>query len=236
MSGRCTLAKARELLAPDFTSMEAAVKVTQAIHEHDRFPLYCNGEVVKPHIRAIANVVPKAEEDDWDIESTGPGLGWARGAYNWELEDDAVLALKPQPDTRVEAAQATAISAMQLAETSAAEAKAARTEAEQARAELEQARAALQAATKRMEKAEARMQAAETGSETATDNPERRRPGTKPKYPEWRVDATIYIRQFSRKKKRKPGAGEIAAHFQEKFGWEPEEKDIRDLLKFLIRD
>jgi hypothetical protein len=78
--GRCSLEKGIELLTPDFTSMEAAAEITQAIHkhEHDRFPLYCNGEVVKAYIRAIVNVVPKSEEDGWDIESTGPGLGWRR--------------------------------------------------------------------------------------------------------------------------------------------------------------
>jgi len=165
--GRCSLAQALELLTPDFTPMEAAAEITQAIHghEHDRFPLYCNGEVVKAHIRAIANVVPKSGEDGWDIESTGPGLGWARGAYNWELEDDAVLALKPQPDTRAEAAQATAISAMQIAEA--------------ARAKVEELQAALQVATEQKEKAEAQAEAAEARVGAATDNPSHRKPARK---------------------------------------------------------
>jgi hypothetical protein len=163
MSGRCSLAKAAlELLAPDFTPKEAAARITQAIHDDDRFPLYCNGEVVKAHIAAIAKVVPKLEEDGrWtvDIESTGPGLGWARGAYNWELEDDAVLALKPQPDTRAEAAQATAMSAMQMAETAAAEAASARAEAEKAWAEAQAAKERAEAAEQQAEAAEARAEA-----------------------------------------------------------------------------
>jgi len=163
-SGRCSPTKALELLAPDFTPMEVAAKITQAIHEDDDFPLYCDGEIVKAHVHAIAKVVPKLEEDGrWtaDIESTGPGLGWARGAYNWELEVDAVLALKPQPDTRAESAQATAMSAMQMAEAAAAEAASAQTEVEKARTEMEQARAERQTAAERMERAEARLEAAE---------------------------------------------------------------------------
>ena len=165
LSGRCSLIKALELLAPDFTSMEAAAKIEQAIHEDDRFPLYCNGKTVKANIRAIAKVVPEPEEDGrWtaDIVSTGSGLGWARGAYNWELEVDAVLALKPQPDTRVESAQATAMSAMQMAEAAAAEAASAQAKAEKARTEMmEQARTEGQTAAERMERAEARLEAAE---------------------------------------------------------------------------
>ena len=163
LSGRCSL-KALELLAPDFTPMEAAAKIEQAIHEDDRFPLYCNGKTVKANIRAIAKVVPEPKEDgSWtaDIVSTGPGLGWAPGAYNWELEVDAVLALKPQPDTRAESAQATAMSAMQMAEAAAAEAASAQAEAEKARTEMEQARAERQTAAERMERAEARLEAAE---------------------------------------------------------------------------
>ena len=97
--GRCSLAQALELLALDFTPMEAAAETTQAIngHEHDRFPLYCNGEVVNKADRAIAKVVFNEEDGLPDIESIGSGLGWGRRAYNWELEKDAVLALKPQP-------------------------------------------------------------------------------------------------------------------------------------------
>ena len=164
LSGRCSLIKALELLAPDFTSMEAAARIERAIHEDDRFPLYCNGKTVKANIRAIAKVVPEPKEDgSWtaDIVSTGSGLGWARGAYNWELEVDAVLALKPQPDTRAESAQATAMSAMQMAEAAAAEAASAQAEAEKARTEMEQARAERQTAAERMERAEARLEAAE---------------------------------------------------------------------------
>src|SRR5262249_16395631 len=154
----------------------------------DRFPLYCNGEVVSKAHRAVAKVVLNEEGGCLipDIESTGSGLGWARGAYKWELEDDAVLALKPQPDTRGEAAQARAISGMQLAGTSAAGAKAARIEAEQAHAELKQARAALQAATEQVERAEARAEAAEARVGPATDNPPRHRPGKKYK-DEWQL-------------------------------------------------
>jgi hypothetical protein len=105
--GRCSPTKALELLAPDFAPLAAAANITRAIHEDDHFPLYCDGEIVKPNIRAIAKVLPLEVGGRWttDIVSIGPGLAWARGVYNWELEVDAVLALRPQPDTRVELAQ-----------------------------------------------------------------------------------------------------------------------------------
>src|SRR5262249_51213958 len=151
--GRCSLAKAAlELLAPDFTPMEAAAKITQAIHDDDHFPLYCNGEVVKANIRAIAKVVPKPEDDgQWtvDSESTGARLGWEPGAGNWELAADGVRRLKPQPATRAEAAQATARSPMQMAETAAAEAASARAEAEKAWAEAQAAKERAEAAEQR---------------------------------------------------------------------------------------
>jgi hypothetical protein len=77
----------------------------------------------------------------------------APGAYNWELEDDAVLALKPQPDTRAEAAQATAITALQMAEAATAKAASAREEADKAWAEARTARERAEAAEERAEAA-----------------------------------------------------------------------------------
>src|SRR5262249_51707855 len=136
MSGRCSPTEALALLGPDFSPMAAADEMMQAIRTNSSFRLWCDGVLIKPHIAVIAKVVPTLEpEGRWtaDIESTGPGLGWARG-LPWELQIDDVMALRPQPDTRAEA--------MQAAATAAAEA--ARAEAATARAELEQARAALQ--------------------------------------------------------------------------------------------
>jgi hypothetical protein len=68
------------------------------------------------------------------------------GAYTWELEVDAVLALRSQPDTRAEAAQATAISAIQMAEAATAEATSARAEADKAGTEAQAARERAEAA------------------------------------------------------------------------------------------
>ena len=99
MSGRCSPTKALELLRPAFEPMDAAAELTRAVHKN-RCRVYCDGVLVKPHIAAITRVVPKLADDGrWtaDIESTGPGLGWARG-LNWELEIDEVMALKPQPE------------------------------------------------------------------------------------------------------------------------------------------
>src|SRR5262249_21913347 len=155
------------------------------------------------------------------------------GAHKWKLDLDAVLALKPQPDTRVESAQATAIAALEKAETATAETASVRAELEKAlaeeRAELEKAlaeerakvkelQAALQAVTERMKKTET----AEGQVEAATNNPQGRKPGKKPDYPLWRLDAAVFARQFFKKKKRMPSAGEVAEHLQLKCdGWEP---------------
>ena len=134
------------------------------------------------------------------------------------------------------AAQAdTKAAAMQ---TATAAAEAARAEAATARTELEQARAALQTATERMEKAEARAEAARVEAPNLEAPAEKgRRPGPKPKHPDWRSEAASFIHQFRRKKKRQPSAPEVAEHLQIKYdGWEAPESDIRELLRFLIRD
>ena len=231
IGGRCSLTRALELLAPNFTPGEAAAKIEQSIHEDDRFPLYCDDAVVKANIRAIANLVPKepeGEDGHWtaDILSMSSRLGWAPGAYTWELEVDAVLALIPQPDTRAEAAQATAISALEMAEA--------------ARAETEQARIELQAAMERMEQAEARLKAAEMQAEaeamTPTDKtPRGHKRGRKPMYPFWRLEAAAFANEFFKVKKQKPTAREVAEHLQLKCdGWAPDEADIGRLLRFLF--
>jgi hypothetical protein len=166
MSERCTLDEAFELLAPDFEPKAAAATIEWAIHNDDHFPLYCNDKVVEANIAKTVMVVPKSKDRPADIVSTGPWLGWAPRAHKWELDRDAVLALKPQPDTRAESAQAIAITAQQKAE-------ALQAELEKALARIEELRTALQTVTEPREKTEA--------ASTTTNNPRRRRPsGPKP--------------------------------------------------------
>jgi hypothetical protein len=177
MSERCTLDEAFELLAPDFEPKAAAATIEWAIHNDDHFPLYCNDKVVEANIAKTVMVVPKSKDRPADIVSTGPWLGWAPGAHKWKLDLDAVLALKPQPDTRVESAQATAITAQQKAEAATAEMASVRAalqaELEKALARIEELRTALQTVTEPREKTEA--------ASTTTNNPRRRRPsGPKP--------------------------------------------------------
>jgi len=70
-----------------------------------------------------------------------------------------------------------------------------------------------------------------------TSSESRRRPGRKPDYPRWRLEAAAFTHRFFRKEQRMPSAGEVAAHLQTKCdGWEPDETDIRDLLRFLLRE
>jgi hypothetical protein len=97
VSGRCSPTEALALLAPELSPMAAAEEITRAIR-NNKCRVRCDNDVIKPHIAAIARVVPKLENDArWiaDIESTGPGLGWPRG-LNWKLEIDEVIALKLQ--------------------------------------------------------------------------------------------------------------------------------------------
>src|SRR5262249_3948943 len=136
MSWRGTPTEALKLLAPELSPTAAAAKLTWAIN-HEACQAYCHGVAIKAHIAAIARVVPKLDNNGrWtaDIESTGPGLGWARG-LNWELEIDDPMALKPQPDTRAEAVQAAATAAAQATEASATSAAGAKTAQAEARAE-----------------------------------------------------------------------------------------------------
>ena len=179
MSGRCSPTEALALLAPELSPMAAAEEITRAIR-NNKCRVRCDNDVIKPHIAAIARVVPKLENDArWiaDIESTGPGLGWPRG-LNWKLEIDEVIALKPQPDAKAEAMQTAA----------------------------------------------------------ATDNPQRRRPGPKPTHPDWRLEVAVETHRLRKKLRRAPSAGELAEFCQNKWEWEPDESDIRELLRFLLRE
>jgi hypothetical protein len=236
MSGRCSPTKALALLGPGFSPMAAADEMTQAIQTNSSFRLWCDGVLIKPHIAAIAKVVPKLEPDGcWiaDIESTGPGLGWARG-LPWELEIDEVMALRPQPDTKAEA--------MQTAATAAAQA--ARAEAATARAELEQARAALQAATEQMGQAEARAQAAEARAEAAAQSPPtmsnrrvvdepRRKPGPKTK-DDWPIQVAAELIQRVRAGEKMPTPAEMCQWCEENWGWQPDIRPMQRLFRVLL--
>ena len=236
MSGRCSPTEALALLGPDFSPMAAADEMTQAIQTNSSFRLWCDGVLIKPHIAAIAKVVPMLEPDGrWiaDIESTGPGLGWAR-RLPWELEIDEVMALRPQPDTRAEA--------MQTAATAAAEA--ARAEAATARAELEQARAALQAATEQMGQAEARAQAAEARAEAAAQSPPttsnrrvvdepRRKPGPKTK-DDWPIQVAAELIQRVRAGEKMPTPAEMCQWCEENWGWQPDIRPMQRLFRVLL--
>ena len=236
MSGRCSPTEALALLGPDFSPMAAADEMTQAIQTNSSFCLWCDGVLIKPHIAAIAKVVPMLEPDGrWiaDIESTGPGLGWAR-RLPWELEIDEVMALRPQPDTRAEA--------MQTAATAAAEA--ARAEAATARAELEQARAALQAATEQMGQAEARAQAAEARAEAAAQSPPttsnrrvvdepRRKPGPKTK-DDWPIQVAAELIQRVRAGEKMPTPAEMCQWCEDNWGWQPDIRPMQRLFKVLL--
>jgi hypothetical protein len=97
---RCTPTEALNILRRAFSPPAAARRLTDVIqdNEPETFRLWCDGKLVKPHMRAIAKVMPWLDEEEgrWtaDIESTGAGLPWARG-LPWEFDVDDVVALLP---------------------------------------------------------------------------------------------------------------------------------------------
>jgi hypothetical protein len=73
----------------------------------------------------------------------------------------------------------------------------------------------------------------DTGSDEAPEDT-RRKPGKKPAYPLWKLEAALFIDQFFKDNKRWPIPREVAEYFQTKYEWEPNEKATRGLLKFLL--
>jgi len=211
MSGRCSPTKALELLRPAFEPMEAAAELTRAVHDN-RCGIIGNGTTIKSDIAPRLMVVAQPENDGrWTARIVGTfALGGVKPTDVWEFEIDEVKALLPQPDTRGEAL-------------------------ERATAAAEEAMIEAQA---QAEAAEARAEAIASETTTKPDPGQpRRRPGPKPEHPLWRLDVAAFARQFFNKKKRGPSAGEVAEHLQIKYdGWEPPESDIREVLRFLIRD
>jgi hypothetical protein len=61
MSGRCSETEALGLLRPAFEPMEAADRLTQAVHRNMR--LYCDGEIVPANFRKRLMVVAKPDPD-----------------------------------------------------------------------------------------------------------------------------------------------------------------------------
>jgi len=64
---------------------------------------------------------------------------------------------------------------------------------------------------------------------------ERSKPGKKPMHPLWKFEAAAFMHRFFKTKSRWPSAGEIAEHLQIKCdGWEPNEKNLRELRRYLM--
>jgi hypothetical protein len=90
------------LAAVSDTRLAAAATITHAVHHG--CPLYYNGVEIKANIAANIRIVPRCDADgnlvvdadgNWlaDAVYTGPGIGWAPGAYKWELAADRILKL-----------------------------------------------------------------------------------------------------------------------------------------------
>jgi hypothetical protein len=71
-------------------------------------------------------------------------------------------------------------------------------------------------------------------SEDTSSSETRRKPGKRAVYPLWKLEAAIFIHRFFNDNKRWPIASEVAEYLGSKYEWEPNEKAIRELLKFLL--
>ena len=262
MSGRLvTVAEALNLLVPPLEPMEAADRLTQAIHEGDCWPI-CDGDVVPAHFRKRLMVVARIDPDGrWTADIVSAvGEAWMKpdkpvykwgtkdeleaAPYQWEFDVDQVKALLPQPDTKAEAVQAAATSAAQ-----AAEATAARTELEAARTEFERTRTEMQAAIERMDMAEARAEAAEARVKAMVseppseidrilETPPRRRGGAPLKYQWHDINAEIarrchdpQTRLVKLPNSEREFAKDMLAWCQDKYREEPAESVMREAVR-----
>jgi hypothetical protein len=236
---RISIDEAFRKLRPALGPNGAIDEMNKAMQRYDkRVRLFCNRRVVDPDFirdHLIVKGPGSRSHPDRPPRQTAEivatrALDKPVEKYTWKMDGDEIEALKPQPDTKAEAMQAATAAATAAAE-------AARAEAAATRAELERARAEWQAATERMEKAEARAHEAEAQAEAMASKTitARRRPGKKPAHPEWRFEVAAEAHRLRTEHGEIPSAGDLAQWYYDKTDWQPDESDIRDLLRFLIR-
>jgi hypothetical protein len=94
--GRCSPTEALALLAPAFAPMEAAAKLTQAIHSGTCHP-YCKGVVIRSNLAPRLMVVAQPGNDGrWTAHIENTSYAVEQPVDVWEFEIDEVRALLPQ--------------------------------------------------------------------------------------------------------------------------------------------
>jgi len=105
MSGRCSPTQAVNILRREFSAMDSADRLTQAVHRN-KCRLYCNGVVIKAHIAARLMVVPQLDNDGrWTAHIVGTfavggvkptvAMGGEEPEDVWEFDVDEVVAMLP---------------------------------------------------------------------------------------------------------------------------------------------
>jgi hypothetical protein len=96
VSGRCSPTQAVNLLRREFSAMESADRLTQAIHRN-KCRLYCDREVVPAHFRKRLMVVARLDPDGrWTAAIVSAVReAWKKPSYQWEFDIDEVVALLP---------------------------------------------------------------------------------------------------------------------------------------------
>ena len=95
---RISPTEALSLLRQEFSAMDAAARLTSAVHNNS-CSLWCDGNLIKPHIAVMLMVVPTPADDGrWtaDIVSAAREQ-WDKPSYRWEFEIEEVKALLPPP-------------------------------------------------------------------------------------------------------------------------------------------
>jgi hypothetical protein len=214
MSGRCSPTEALAILRPAFEPMDAAAELTRAMHDN-RCPLYCNGVGIPSHnIAPRLMVVAQPEKDGrWTARIVGT---FAVGGVKPTV---AMGGEEPEDVWEFEIEKVKAL-------------------LPQPEPELEKPWPTVSGSVNWTPPA---ILAPATPQPESTPEPEpkpdniRRKPGPKPEYPLWKLEAANFTHRFFKKNKRMPSAGEVAQHLQIKCdGWEPDDSDIRKLLRDLL--
>lgn len=95
--------EALNLLRREFSAMDAAARLTSAVHTNS-CRLWCDGNLIKPHIAVTLMVVPRLADDGrWTADIVSATREpWERPSYRWEFEIEELkaLLLPPQPQQK----------------------------------------------------------------------------------------------------------------------------------------
>jgi hypothetical protein len=95
--GKCTPTEALDLLRQEYSSADAAERITEAFRRRAGL-LFCDGVAVKPHFAPRLMLVARFDDKEyrWSAEIVSAVReAWARLDYRWEFDVDELVALLP---------------------------------------------------------------------------------------------------------------------------------------------